>query len=164
MNRRHPHRFSSNPNSLKSRFTKRFIRSLLKINRQTPNDIHNISISQRWRRVRTAANKSLAFAVGTRRAWSRAMICKIQNRARNRRLLGRRVSVKRIKNQSKIKRKKIVKNQEGGGFDQTCMLRKLVPGGEGMELCSLLGEAAHYIKCLNTQVQVMKSIADLYSN
>lgn len=52
---------------------------------------------------------------------------------------------------------------EEPGFGQANDLRKLVPGGEAMDLCRLLDEAAHYIKCLNTQVQVMRCIADFCS-
>lgn len=49
------------------------------------------------------------------------------------------------------------------GLGQTDELRDLVPGGETMDLNILLGETAHYIKCLTTQVQVMRNIVDFYS-
>lgn len=55
------------------------------------------------------------------------------------------------------------KEEDDDRVEQVEELRKLVPGGEAMDLCRLLGETAHYIKCLNTQVQVMRSIVDLYS-
>lgn len=42
-------------------------------------------------------------------------------------------------------------------------LRKVVPGGESMDFCNLLDETAHYIKCLATQVKLMRRIADFYS-
>lgn len=96
------------------------------------------------------------------------MLCKIRRRALRR---GRkqRPSVRRIivGNQTTnwgycLKKKKMSDDQEVG-IDQASKLRKLVPGGEAMDLCSLLDEAAHYIKCLNTQVQVMRRIANFYS-
>ncbi|EEF35102.1 transcription factor IBH1 [Ricinus communis] len=166
----HPHQCSLNPNSLKSRFTKGFLRSLLKINRQrVRNNIPSCSspgeFFERCHRVKTAADKSLAFAVGRRRAWSRAMLFKIRNRARRRRrqhcVLVKRINHHQAKKIICLKKEQI--NDEEAGFDQASKLRKLVPGSEGMDLCSLLDEAAHYIECLNTQVQVMRSIADLCS-
>lgn len=59
------------------------------------------------------------------------------------------------------RRREVVVNKVGSkelGFGQTDELRNLVPGGETMDFCSLLDETAHYIKCLTTQVQVMRSI------
>ncbi|OAY34933.1 transcription factor IBH1 [Manihot esculenta] len=163
------HLSSLNPSSsLKSRFTKAFLRSLLKINKKTPFPYRPKEVFHRCRRVKVAADKSLACAVGSRRAWSRAMLCKIRRRALRR---GRkqRPSVRRIivGNQTTnwgycLKKKKMSDDQEVG-IDQASKLRKLVPGGEAMDLCSLLDEAAHYIKCLNTQVQVMRRIANFYS-
>lgn len=56
------------------------------------------------------------------------------------------------------------RREDGVGFvEEADELRQLVPGGETMNLCNLLDETAHYIKCLTTQVQVMKKIADFYS-
>lgn len=50
------------------------------------------------------------------------------------------------------------------GFgDQENKLRRLVPGGEAMDVCSLLDETSHYIKCLTTQVKMMKRIAEIRS-
>ncbi|XP_040379313.1 transcription factor IBH1-like [Oryza brachyantha] len=42
-------------------------------------------------------------------------------------------------------------------------LRRLVPGGAGMEYCSLLEETADYLRSLRAQVQLMQSLVDLYS-
>ena len=42
-------------------------------------------------------------------------------------------------------------------------LRRLVPGGAGMEYCSLLEETADYVRCLRAQVQLMQGLADLFS-
>ncbi|KAH7518309.1 hypothetical protein FEM48_Zijuj09G0157700 [Ziziphus jujuba var. spinosa] len=42
-------------------------------------------------------------------------------------------------------------------------LGKLMLGGKAMEICKLLDETAHYIKCLTTQVKVMRRIVDFCS-
>nr|GMD17291.1 transcription factor IBH1-like [Ipomoea batatas] len=47
--------------------------------------------------------------------------------------------------------------------DKAKELRKLVPGGKAMDLSCLLDETAHYIKCLSSQVEIMRNIADLFS-
>lgn len=52
---------------------------------------------------------------------------------------------------------------EVNGIRKAKELRELVPGGEAMEICKLLDETAHYIKCLSTQVKVMTAIAESYS-
>ncbi|KAJ9176667.1 hypothetical protein P3X46_011953 [Hevea brasiliensis] len=163
------HHSSLNPSSsLKSRFTKTFLRSLIKINKQRPFPYCPREIFQRCHRVKTAADKSLARAAGSRRVWSRAMLCKIRNRSL-RRGCQQRPSVRRIiigyqtTKKGYCLQKKMSDDQEVG-TDQASKLRKLVPGGEAMDLCSLLDEAAHYIKCLNTQVQVMRRIADIHSS
>lgn len=124
-------------------------------------------------RVKIAADKSMALAVGSRRAWSRAMLWKIHNQhkaaaARRRRRV---LSVRRIVNNNIHHHKRSLRKRGdhheqvggGGGFCQANELRKLVPGGETMDLCSLLDETAHYLKCLATQVQVMTSIDQFYS-
>ncbi|KDP45245.1 hypothetical protein JCGZ_15110 [Jatropha curcas] len=151
---------SLNPNSIKSRFTRVFLKSLCKINKQRsfvpycPKEIY-----QRSNRVKIAADKSLAFAVGSRKAWSRALLFKIRNRRRqwrHRTNLLRRIKERKDKSC-------LSSDVNDAGFDLVRKLRKLVPGGEAMELSKLLEEAAHYVKCLKTQVQVMRSIADICS-
>ncbi|KAJ4730343.1 transcription factor IBH1-like [Melia azedarach] len=122
---------------------------------------------QRSRRIKTAADKSLALAVGSssKRAWSRAILWKIQYKAKAirrhrpysfRRICGSNnrpnIGNKRFNDKKKRKKKKRHDDEEEeiGEADQ---LRELVPGGEGMDLCSLLDETAHYLKCLIAQVQ-----------
>lgn len=124
-------------------------------------------------RVKIAADKSMALAVGSRRAWSRAMLWKIhhQHKAAAARRRRRVVSVRRIINNNIHHHKRSLRKRGdhheevggGGGFCHANELRKLVPGGETMDLCSLLDETAHYMKCLVTQVQVMTSIDQFYS-
>ncbi|KAJ8748194.1 hypothetical protein K2173_000602 [Erythroxylum novogranatense] len=154
-----PHRQSTNPNWMKSRFAGALLRALTKIRAQKPSSCSPRDVFQRYRRVKLAADKSLVFAVGLRRTWSRALLCKIRNQERRRKSLARRIKTQPIK-KCEVKEKM---NGEEDDIGQANELRKLVPGGESMDLCGLFEEAAHYIRCLNTQVQVMRSIVDLYS-
>lgn len=90
------------------------------------------------------------------------MLCKIRSR-RHGFVARRRIKINK-ESMSKDDAKENKKNDDQEvGFGQAKELRKLVPGGQAMDLCHLLEEAAHYIKCLNSQVQVMRSIADFYS-
>ncbi|XP_042028449.1 transcription factor IBH1-like [Salvia splendens] len=91
---------------------------------------------KRYRATRAAARVSLAAAVGPERAWSRAVLRRIKKR---RGLIGRTTTNPRRN------------------------LRGLVPGGKGMDYCSLLSETAHYITCLQAQVQVMQDMLHLSS-
>lgn len=98
--------------------------------------------------VKRAAYFSMASAVGNRRAWSRALLSNIRNRIRTNRF-----------HRNPNNKKKEEEEEEG----TTEQLKKLVPGGEVMDYCSLLDETAHYIKCLTSQVQIMRNILDFYS-
>ncbi|KAK9141099.1 hypothetical protein Scep_010780 [Stephania cephalantha] len=112
----------------------------------------------------------MASTVGARRVWSRAVLVKIKNRARfnglekkkNKKKKKKRVTT--IRASSQKKKKMIIKRRQINGnssvIKRSDELRRLVPGGEGMDFCRLLGETAHYIECLNTQVQVMQSLVD----
>ena len=134
-----------NPSSRKSRIARRFLRSLQRIRQRRPGQLPSDEVRRRSRRIKLAAYSSMAFAVGNRRAWSRAIIFRLQSRrhGRMRRCLG-------------------AKKKPSGEVSQASRLRDLVPGGKAMDFCNLLEETAHYIKCLNTQVEIMKSIADIY--
>lgn len=163
MNPKTCHHLSSNPSSVKSKFTRRFLRAFKKIKRQQKLLPTNSSLNSSHRhylygKVKIAADKSLALAVGSRRAWTRALLWKIHYKARRQR--SRFNTKKRLKEKKKKNKKK---SDEEVGFFHANELRKLVPGGQAMDLCSLLDETAHYIKCLTTQVQVMKSIDQIYS-
>ncbi|KAL6217826.1 hypothetical protein ACLB2K_011043 [Fragaria x ananassa] len=150
---------SPNPNSLKSRFTSGLLRTLLRINKQPHQQPRSArEIWKRQRLIKAAAYKSMASSVGNRRAWSRALLWKIRNQRRRgyaaRRNTGsssRQLSVKkRICDLQKGNNNS--KNRvEVGGSGQVEKLRRLVPGGQVMETCSLLEETAHYMKCLATQ-------------
>ncbi|GFZ01834.1 hypothetical protein Acr_15g0004430 [Actinidia rufa] len=145
--------------SIKTRFTYGFLRTLKRLpkTRAKSSSFSPEEISKRCRIIKLATDASMASAVGPRRAWSRALIRRVRSQRRQRQrqwLVMRRTR--------RGERKKGGKEVGGGG--QTDSLRKLVPGGETMELCTLLGETAHYIKCLTTQVQVMRNIVDLFSN
>nr|DAD24247.1 TPA_asm: hypothetical protein HUJ06_025710 [Nelumbo nucifera] len=145
---------SSNP-CRKTSFTRRFLRALAEIRREEPNSSSHVDISRRCQRIKVAAYASMASAVGSKRAWSRAMICKVRNRAICRASMRQKIKIS--------KWKKAVANKHRRDVNQEDELRRLVPGGKSMDFCKLLEETAHYIKSLTTQVQVMRSIADYYS-
>ncbi|XWS31195.1 hypothetical protein CRYUN_Cryun23aG0056600 [Craigia yunnanensis] len=152
-----------NPSSLKSRFATRFLRALTKINARKPTSSSSSrEIFQRYRRIKVAADKSMAYSVRSRRTWNRAMLWKLRSRSYRQASSGRRSAVKTstttsrktiMKKTSHEKENRPTKSGEDqvGFVVQTDELRELVPGGEAMDLCNLLDETAHYIKCLTTQ-------------
>ncbi|TXG55707.1 hypothetical protein EZV62_020963 [Acer yangbiense] len=176
---------------IKSRFTRGFLRALIKMKKQNYNQPTSSSSSsssrremfRRYRRVKIAADKSMAVAVGSTRLWSRAMLSRIRHHQHqtwryhrstfnHQPIKVKRLVIEKKKKKKKKKKKLMIKKEEDGsddhhhhrrGLRDAGELRKLVPGGEGMDICSLLDETAHYIKCLVTQVQVMKSIDRFYS-
>ncbi|XVF81291.1 hypothetical protein PTKIN_Ptkin15bG0143700 [Pterospermum kingtungense] len=166
-----------NPSSsLKSRFTTRFLRALTKINAQKPISSSPREIFQRYRRIKVAADKSMAYSVRSRRTWSRAMVWKLRSRSCRRKLACS--GLRRSSSSSSVKTCPIMKKTchakenktTTGDEHEDCEfvreadeLREIVPGGEAMDLCNLLDETAHYIKCLTTQVQVMRNIVDFYN-
>lgn len=146
-----------NPNpkdkpSIKTRFTYRFLRTLKKVNtRYITARSSSSSTARRSLEIKQAANMCMAATVGSRRAWSRAMLSKIRRR---RQMRSRRFNKGKVGNPRRI---------YCGEISETEELRGIVPGGEGLDTRSLLDETAHYIKCLATQVEVMKDILHLYS-
>ncbi|KAH7518752.1 transcription factor IBH1 [Ziziphus jujuba] len=156
----------SNPNSLKRRFTKVFLKALKKIYRHKSKTSSSSprEIWRRYRRVKLAADASMAFSVGTRRLWSQAVLWRIRSQARNRAFVKRISTSLRVKKRS-LKGKKLEEDHDliDGYDNQEIKLRKLVPGGAAMDICSLLDETAHYVKCLTTQVNMMRRIAEIYS-
>lgn len=159
-----------NYDSIKTRFTHRFLRTLKQVNSRylTRSTSSSTSSSSRemYRRsleIRHAANMSMAATVGSKRAWSRAMLSKIR---RHRRLHGqmRRRSVHKFNKENIGNPTKNDSTEDFGGESETQELREIVPGGEDLDMKSLLDETAHYIKCLTTQVQVMKDILHLYAS
>ncbi|KDP42886.1 hypothetical protein JCGZ_23828 [Jatropha curcas] len=146
----------SSKSNTKTRFARGFLISLSKI--RTGNRIGPVSdgeIRRRSRRIKIAAYSSMARAVGSRRAWSRAFLLKVRNRARFRGILkNRKMGLKKKKRVTKSN------NKVTREISKTDMLRKLVPGGAAMDICGLLEETAHYMECLQTQVEVMQNIVD----
>lgn len=171
------HLLSANPSirtsSIKSRFTRGLVRALIRMKRK--NNYQPCSrreMFRRYSRVKIAADKSMAVAVGSRRAWSRAMLWRIyhhhhhhQTWRYNQLMIKKRLAIdkKQKKKKKKLKKEEDDRQEEERGFGKAGELRKLVPGGEAMDLCCLLDETAHYIKCLVTQVQVMRSVDQFYS-
>lgn len=118
------------------------------------------TLRKRSHMIKLAADASMASEVGTKWTWSRALLFKIRNRARIH------VFEKKKKFNSGKNNKKNVMVLSGEVEKEMIKadeLRRVVPGGESMDLFKLLEETAHYMKCLNTQVEVMQSIVDLYS-
>ncbi|XP_062081117.1 transcription factor IBH1-like [Humulus lupulus] len=166
--------------SYKYRFVQGFIRALKRINSQKQRLVSSWSscsspaeISKRYLKVKSAADASMAAAVGPRRAWSRAMLRKIiaKNRGSPDQLIRRRSrsckKIRRRRSNVKSIMKKRYKNNETDIDNKESFeameLRKIVPGGEAMDLSNLLEETAHYVKCLATQVKMMEKIVHLYS-
>ena len=145
---------------------------------------------RRTRTIRRAAYSSMARATGPRRAWSRALLLQAQARARRSRaetsrraavLVRRRVvagpaaaapasvALAPVVGQpsSAAARAALVPPappaRQAGEPARSDALRRLVPGGAGMEYCSLLEETADYVRCLRAQVQLMQGLADLFS-
>lgn len=138
-----------NKHSIKTRFTYRFLRTLKQVNTRYITARSNSSTTaRRSLEIKHAANMCMAATVGSKRAWSRAMLSKIRRR---RQMRSRRL---KLRNPRRIY----------CGESETQELREIVPGGEGLDTRSLLDETAHYIKCLATQVEVMKDILQLYSS
>ncbi|CAL9152799.1 unnamed protein product, partial [Musa hybrid cultivar] len=104
-----------------------FLRCLSRI-QQTAS---NTSVASRSRRIRRAAYASMAYSAGHRRAWSRALLRKLRCRRARPVILPRR---------PRIARPQVVIE-----IDRAEVLRKLVPGGTGMDYCRLLEETADYI-------------------
>ncbi|MQL68715.1 hypothetical protein Taro_000989 [Colocasia esculenta] len=133
-----------------------FLRALVRINQTS--DPSRCIVAQRSRRIKLAAYASIALAAGRRRAWSRAVLCSLHGRRACR---VRALSRRRVSSGKKAKGVHPTEQREGGG--QVGELRRLVPGGRSMELCTLLEEAGSYIQCLTAQVQLMNMIADSMS-
>ncbi|XP_042380586.1 transcription factor IBH1-like [Zingiber officinale] len=136
------------PHPSKSSVAIRFLR-VLSLVRHTASS----SPSSRACRIRRAACSCMAYSAGPRRAWSRALLRKLVRRRRKppRRDLPRPAAI--------IRRRRPV-----GGDRLEVALRRVVPGGAGMEYCRLLEEAADYVKCLVMQVRLMQSIVDFESH
>ncbi|KAK9159733.1 hypothetical protein Syun_006074 [Stephania yunnanensis] len=90
----------------------------------------------------------MASTVGARRVWSRAVLMKIKNRARFNGLEKKKKKKKKkrvttIRASSQKKKKMIIKRRQNGNLSmikRSDELRRLVPGGEGMDFCRLLGK------------------------
>lgn len=157
----------NNKNSIKTRFTYRFLRALNHLSlleNGSSSSIKSNKIRERGSRVKMAANVSMAAAVGSKRAWSLAILWKnIRNRRQKRMrrhplILIRPASIKRRKKNTMVGNANKRNSWDIDMVDEARQLRKVIPGGSGMEIGNLLQETAHYINCLTTQVQVMRNI------
>ncbi|XP_024982060.1 transcription factor IBH1-like [Cynara cardunculus var. scolymus] len=166
-----------NPTSLKIQLAYRFHHALKNLNngRNTPlinntkaSAFENTQIRRRSHRVKIAAYTSMASVAGSRRAWSRAILWKIRSRARNKKMvIDHKTSRRHPHRVGFIRRRNTNPKREYvdpiGDSGLEVKLRKLVPGAETMDSYGLLDETADYIKCLATQVEVMRTLLDLYS-
>ncbi|KAK1353099.1 Transcription factor IBH [Heracleum sosnowskyi] len=135
--------------SIKTRFTYRFLRTLKQVNTRYIAGRSSSGTARRSLEIKHAANMCMAATVGSKRAWSRAMLLKIRRRREMRRrsiLSVDRFDKVKIRNPRRIHRR-------NGEISETEELREIVPGGEGLDTKRLLEETAHYIKCLTTQVE-----------
>lgn len=158
-----------NSSHLKNQFAHRFVQALNNLNNKqtSPQENH---MNSRSRRVKIASYTAMASVVGTRRAWSRAVLWKIRNRTRVKFfILRKRKRVTKCHHHAKVYVKRRNPNPKREDFDrfsyssQESRLRKLVPGSETMDSWCLIGETADYIKCLAAQVEVMKTLVDFYT-
>ncbi|KAI7738407.1 hypothetical protein M8C21_021537 [Ambrosia artemisiifolia] len=167
-----PQTTSTNSAYLTNQFAHRFVRALNNLNHtKTSSHGHN-QISRRTSRVKIAAYTAMASVVGSRRAWSRAVLWKIRKRSRIRSLLLR-MNRKRVDHKifnchhhSKVmslkRRNPNPKRQyyfnPFRNSSQESKLRKLVPGAQTMDSWCLMGETADYIKCLAAQGNNRKEV------
>ncbi|URD82410.1 hypothetical protein MUK42_05346 [Musa troglodytarum] len=146
----------TNPNSelhpSKLMMASHFLRALSRI-QQTTTD----SFAGRSRKIRRAAYASMAYSVGTKRAWSCALLRKLRSRSRLRFPNPRRAKYAALPGGPRAAR------PQQREMDQAEVLRELVPGGTSMDDCRLLEEAADYIRCLGTQVRLMQAVMDSVS-
>uniref|UniRef100_A0ACD5UGP9 Uncharacterized protein n=1 Tax=Avena sativa TaxID=4498 RepID=A0ACD5UGP9_AVESA len=150
--------------------------------------VHGGPARRRTRTIHRAAYSSMARATGTRRAWSRALLRQAQAR-RSTALASRRTAVlvrRRVvagpapppparaaasarsssvatSAGAAVARPLPPAQRQAGEPARSDALRRLVPGGAGMEYCSLLEETADYVRCLRAQVQLMQGLADLFA-
>uniref|UniRef100_A0A0E0KW89 IBH1-like N-terminal domain-containing protein n=1 Tax=Oryza punctata TaxID=4537 RepID=A0A0E0KW89_ORYPU len=156
-----------------------FLRALSRIHRATP-------VTRRTRTIRRAAYSSMARAASPRRAWSRALLGQARAR-RSRTLMRRAVLVRRRvvaapspspapaaaargvrivaagETSAAAARAVLPPPRQQGEPPRADALRRLVPGGAGMEYSSLLEETADYLRSLRAQVQLMQGLVDLFS-
>lgn len=141
-----PQSSSHKPISLRTKLACKFTHALSRIKRERPTSSSFLSCS---RRIKIAAYTAMAFSVGSRRSWSRALLYKLASPA------GRRGLIR--------KRRFGVKKRKYAVMSRADKLRRVVPGCRNMDFSSLLEETADYITCLATQVTVMRSVVDLLS-
>ncbi|KAK4778262.1 hypothetical protein SAY87_018449 [Trapa incisa] len=147
-------------NSIKRRFALKFLRTLVRIRKSThqpsPSQSSTWEIRRRAQRIKLAAYSSMARTVGSKRAWSRALTMKLRAAMGNRPWsMIKQESKKMTRRKLIAKRKRHMEKDLNSGVQE---LRRLVPGGQWMDPLSLMQETAHFLRCLETQVRVMRSI------
>lgn len=133
-----------NSTSSRLRLARTFLRSFSKIKSETSSP----HLKRQSRRIKMAAYSSMARVAGPRRAWARALLFKLHTRPTHRTLMNTPPGASTTTPPS------------SRSDNQVGKLRRLLPGGDRMDVCTLLEETANYIHCLSTQVKVMKAISD----
>ncbi|PIN08015.1 hypothetical protein CDL12_19413 [Handroanthus impetiginosus] len=152
----------TNPNSIKAKLTFRFLQAMKKLNKKIPPSLSSEDKYKRYHAIRIAAYESMAFAVGMHKAWSRALLRKMITNHRH--PMKKRQKAPHHDGKNVVITRGNPRNYGGElGFGPENDLRKLVPGGKGMDICRLLNETGDYIKCLKAQVKVMRKIVDFSS-
>ncbi|RAL43388.1 hypothetical protein DM860_012529 [Cuscuta australis] len=136
-----------------ARLAQNFLRSLENLSRRSS---ETTTRRTRYRKIKLAAYASMASAVGADHVWSRALLWKIRSRASLHRLP--------TKSHGKLRGRRRSRSEAGDDDDEAEELRKIVPGGDAMDMGLLLEETAHYIQCLASQVEIMRNIADSFSS
>lgn len=152
-----------NPNPYQPLQALHFLRLLAKINGSGSNSTTTetpaaISIRRRSICIRRAAYASMAYAVGPRRAWSRALLRRLRRGGRTHPA----PVARRIKRAGRVTVVTTGGSKPVWENTRADELRKLVPGGRGMDIFSLLDETRNYIQCLSSQVSVLQSVVDAF--
>lgn len=107
-----------------------FLRSLSRINLST------VAFHKRYRAIRRAAYASMARSANPSRAWRHAVLSRLRRRRRS----------------------QPVQVEACHKAHHVDALRRLLPGGEGMDFCRLLEETIDYVQSLRTQINLMQEV------
>lgn len=139
------------------------------------NSNQEMTILERKKAIKLSADVAIASTRNASTRWSRALIAGSANRTLVEQVLGRRAENKTLM-MIKCCSKKIVRRSrrrvsvQGTSVKACCIakrlvkkrtlvLKRLVPGGEGMDEICLIKETLDYIASLRVQVDMMRRIA-----
>lgn len=164
------------PSSFRQKYMARLLRALSSTDKIRNNK--ELSLLKRRKRIKLVADISLALT-SNGSLWSHALISKLSKINKDKTLLHRIIGRREMKksNMKKVRRRAMMKRRKetcqmkvmkpnpyqiarSMVSQRTKLLKRLIPGGEAMDSCCLLKEAADYIISLRTQVEVMQSLAN----